>query len=38
MEMSLKEIQHVPGVFAEIMGDVGYIFNTETERTDARDN
>lgn len=27
----LKEIQHVPGVFAEIMGDVGYIFNTETK-------
>lgn len=28
---NLKEIQQVPGVFAEVMGDIGYIFNTKTK-------
>ena len=28
---ALKDIQTVPGVFAEVMGDIGYILNTKTK-------
>lgn len=30
-QTNLKEIQKVPGVFADVMGDIGYIFNTKTK-------
>ncbi|KRL83294.1 hypothetical protein [Ligilactobacillus equi] len=31
----LKEIQHIPDAFSDVMGNIGLIFNTEAQETIA---